>query len=339
MGVKDTSERRVSGGQIALLGILLVAILWRAVISLDGEIAFWESLCSGIPLILLGWVLFGYCYRHSIGLKGWIITNYIYQGIGICLVVVNSYVLVYYGMRWFKLLTVETYLPLDFIFRDIRYIALVTFYCSVIWSAKYAKKMHEEYISRAKEKTVQQLISPGLHHRNKKLREMELADIVMDERTLIVILGLSFLWRIFISLDYEISFRESLISGIAVILLGWLVFTHIYFQFRKQRDWLELLKVYHATALGVIAMNLYVLVYYGMRWYRLAWLEEAFVPWDFIFRDIRYFILVMFYCASLVLSTFLERAYVEYTILSTEKPSKPAHGLKDFVQKELVVIP
>ncbi|MGC9444533.1 MAG: hypothetical protein ACP5E9_06360 [Candidatus Methanospirareceae archaeon] len=337
MGVKDTPEKGLSGGQIALPGVLLIAILWRAVISLDGKIAFWESLCSGIPLILLGWVLFGYCYRHAVGLKGWIMANYIYQGIVICLVVVNSYVLIYYGMRWFRLLTVETYLPLDFIFRDIRYIALVTFYCSVIWSATHAKKMHEGYLSRAKRKTVQQLISTGLHHRSKKLREMELADILMDERTLIVILGLSFLWRIFISLDYEISFVESLISGIAIILLGWLVFTHIYFQFRSQRNWLDLLKVYHATALGVIAMNLYVLVYYGMRWYRLAWLEETFVPWDFIFRDMRYFMLVMFYCASLVLSTFLKRAYVEYTILSTEKPLQPARKLNGFRQKELLI--
>jgi hypothetical protein len=213
----------------------------------------------------------------------------------------------------------------------------VTFYCSVIWSAKHVRKMHEEYISRAKEKTIQQLISPGLNHRSKKLREMELTDIVMDERTLLVILGLSFLWRIFISLDYEISIWESLISGIAVILLGWLVFTHIYFQFRKQRNWLDLLKVYHAAALGVIAMNLYVLVYYGMRWYRLAWLEETLVPWDYLFRDVRYFILVMFYCASLVLSVFLKRAYVEYMILSTEKPSNPAQELKDFIQKELVI--
>ncbi|HDS45292.1 MAG TPA: hypothetical protein ENN68_04240 [Methanomicrobia archaeon] len=320
MGVNDSSETGVSGGQIALLGILLVAILWRVVISLDGKITFWESLCSGIPLILLGWVLFGYCYRHTRGLKGWIISNYIYQGIAICLVVVNSYVLIYYGMRWYRLLAVEAYLPLDFIFRDIRYITLVTFYCSVIWSAKYVKKMHEEYISRAKRKTVQQLMSPNLHHRSTKLSEMELADIVMDERTLIVIIGLTFLWRIFISLDYEISIWESLISGIAVILLGWIVFAHLYFLFSKQRNWLDLLKVYHATALGVIAMNLYTLVYYGMRWYRLAGSEEAFVPWDFLFRDVRYFILVMFYCASLVLSTFLKRAYVEYTILSTGKP-------------------
>jgi Ca2+/Na+ antiporter len=338
MGVKDSSEKGVSssekgvsGGQLAL-GILLVAILWRAVISLDGEISFWESLCSGLALILLGWVLFAYAYRRSRELKGWIISNYIYQGIAVCLVIINVYTLVYYGMRWYKLLTVEAYLPWDFIFRDVRYFALVVFYCSVIWSEKYVTKMHEEYLSRSKGKTVLHLISPYLHPRGKgkKLREMDLEDLVStvitDERTLVVLIGLTFLWRIFISLDYKIALWESLGSGVALILLGWLVFAYIYSQSRKQRGWLDLVKVYRGTALGVLAMNLYALAYYGMRWYRLAFLEEAFVPWDFLFRDVRYFALVMFYCAAIVLSQFLKRAYEEYTLLSTEKPSKPASG-------------
>jgi len=328
MGVKDSSEKGVAGGQLAL-GILLVAILWRAIISLDGEIAFGESLISGLALILLGWVLFGYVYRRSRELKGWIISNYIYQGIGVCLVIVNIYALIYYGMRWYKLLTVEAYLPWDFIFRDVRYLALVMFYCSVIWSARYVKEMHEEYLSRSKGKTVLHLIAP-YHHRGKKLREMDLKDmvstVITDERTLIVILGLTFLWRIFISLDYKISLWESICSGSALILMGWLVFAFMYSQSRKQRDWPDLLKVYHGTALGVLAMNLYALVYYGMRWYRLAGGVEAFVPLDFLFRDVRYFALVMFYCASIVLSKYLKRSYEEYMWLSTEKPSEPARG-------------
>jgi len=328
MGVKDSSEKGVSGGQLAL-GILLVASLWRAVISLDGEIAFWESLISGLALILLGWVLFGYAYRRSIELKGWIISNYIYQGIAVCLVIVNIYTLVYYGMRWYKLLTVEAYLPWDFIFRNVRFFALVVFYCSVIWSEQYVTKMHEEYLSRSKDKTVLHLISPFLHTRGKgkKLLEMDLEDmvstVITDERTLIVLIGLTFLWRLFISLDYQISFWESLCSGVALILLGLLVFIHIFMQSIKQRDWPDLVKVYHGTAIGVLAMNVYAVVYYGMRWYRLAG-GEAFVPWDFLFRDVRYFALVMFYCSSIVLSQFLKRAHEEYTLLSTEKPSEPA---------------
>jgi len=292
------------------------------------QIPFWESLISGLALILLGWGLFGYAYRRSIELKGWIMSNYIYQGISVCLVIVNVYTLVYYGMRWYKLLTVEAYLPWDFVFRNVRYYALVVFYCSVIWLDQYVTKMHEEYLSRSKEKTVLHIISPFLHPRGKRLKEMtleELASTVLtDERTLMVFIGLTFLWRIFISLDYQISFWESLCSGVALILLGWLVFTHIFILSRKQRDWPDLVKVYHGTALGVLAINLYALVYYGMRWYRLAGGGEAFVPWDFLFRDVRYFALVMFYCSSVVLSQFLKRAYEEYTLLSTEKPSKPA---------------
>lgn len=332
MGVKGSSEKGVSGGQLAL-GILVVAIVWRAVVALDGEIAFWESLISGLALILLGWVLFGYAYRRSIELKGWIITNYIYQGIAVCLVIVNVYTLVYYGMRWYKLLTVEAYLPYDFIFRNVRYVALVVFYCSVIWSEHYVAKMHEEYLSRSKDKTVLHLIAPYLHPRGKgkKLLEMDLGDMVgavlTDERTLIVLIGLTFLWRLFISLDYQITFWESLCSGVALILLGGLVFFYIYTESIKERGWPTLVKVYQGVTIGVLALNVYALVYYGMRWYRLAG-GEAFVPWDFLFRDVRYFALVMFYCSSIVLSQFLKRAYEEYTLLSTDKPSPPAKTTK-----------
>jgi len=330
MGVKDSSEKGLSGGQLAL-GILLVAILWRAVISLDGEISFWESLCSGLALILLGWVLFAYAYRCSRELKGWIISNYIYQGIAVCLVTINIYVLIYYGMRWRELLRVEAYPPLDFISRDIRYIALVVFYCAVIWSTGHLKKMHEDYISRSKEKAVLHIISPFLYPRGKKLSEMSMRElmgtVITDERTLTVILGLTFLWRTFISFDFNIALWESMCSGIALFIMGWLFFAYIYSLSKKQKDWLDLVKVYHSTALGVLAINVYALVYYGMRWYSFAVSgEEVFVPLVFLFRDANYFALVIFYCASIVLSKFLKRAYEEYTLLSTAKPSKPTRG-------------
>ena len=330
MGVKDSSEKGLSGGQLAL-GILLVAILWRAVISLDGEISFWESLCSGLALILLGWVLFAYAYRCSRELKGWIISNYIYQGIAVCLVTINIYVLIYYGMRWRELLRVEAYPPLDFISRDIRYIALVVFYCAVIWSTGHLKKMHEDYISRSKEKAVLHIISPFLYPRGKKLSEMSMRElmgtVITDERTLTVILGLTFLWRTFISFDFNIALWESMCSGIALFIMGWLFFAYIYSLSKKQKDWLDLVKVYHSTALGVLAINVYALVYYGMRWYSFAVSgEEVFVPLVFLFRDANYFALVIFYCASIVLSKFLKRAYEEYTLLSTKKSSKPARG-------------
>jgi Ca2+/Na+ antiporter len=321
MGTKESGADGIIGGRTAI-AILIVAIVWRAVISLDGKIAFWESLCSGIALIVLGWVLFAYMYRMSKELKGWIISNYIYQGIAVCLLIINIYALIYYGMRWFKLLSVEAYLPYDFIFRDVRYIALVVFYCAVMWSAGYPKRMHEEYISKSKDKTVLHIISPFLYTRVKKLKQMGLkeliATVITDERTLLVIVGLAFLWRIVISLDYNITLGESVGSGIALILVGWLFFGYIYSLSSKQQDWPDLVKVYQALALGVLAINIYVLVYYGMRWYRLAGAAEAFVPLDYLFRDVRFFALVMFYCASIVLSKFLNRAYEEYTLLASK---------------------
>ena len=36
-----------------VIAILLIAILWRTGISLNGKIALWQSMCSGIALFLL----------------------------------------------------------------------------------------------------------------------------------------------------------------------------------------------------------------------------------------------------------------------------------------------
>ena len=172
---------------------------------------------------------------------------------------------------------------------------------------------------------------PFLYTRGKKLREMGMKEminaLITDERTLLVIIGLAFLWRIFISLDYTITMGESVASGIALIGVGWLFFAHLYSLPKKQREGVEVVKVYQGIALGVLAINIYVLVYYGMRWYRLSGLgsvAEAFVPLDFMFRDIRFFVLVAFYCASIVLSKFLKRAYDEFTLLSPGASGKAA---------------
>jgi len=45
--------------------------------SIDKEIKLWESVCSGIALIIFGWVLFAYLYYLFKDLKGWVITNWI----------------------------------------------------------------------------------------------------------------------------------------------------------------------------------------------------------------------------------------------------------------------
>lgn len=324
MGIKDSFEKAILDKR-TLAVIVVAAILWRTYISLDGSIAFWESMCSGVALIIFGWGLFAYMYLKPKKLKGGVMSNWIYQGIAVSMVSINIYVVIYYAMRWYKLLHEEAYLPLDFIFRDIRYIALVVFYCGVIWSAKYVKKMHEDYVSLSEEKGLLHLISPYLYVRGKKLREMGVKElistVITDERTLMVIVGIAFLWRTIISIDFKITIGESLCSGITLIIIGWLFLAYIYVMSKEQKGWSDLVKAYHGIAIGLTAINIYVLVYYGMRWYRLVGLEgvaEAFVPLDYLFRDARFFALVIFYCASIVVLKFLKRAYEEYRLLSAE---------------------
>ena len=323
MSLKDFFEKAIMDGR-TLAVIIVVAILCRTYISYDGNITFWESFCSGIVLIIFSWAIFFYAYSMFRKTTGWVISNWIYQGIAVSIVAINIYVVIYYVMRWLRLLQVEAYLPLDFLFRDIRFIVLMVFYCAILWSAKYVKKMHEDYISQSREKGLLHLISPYLYPTAKKLRDMNVRELIgavlTDERTLLVIVGIAFLWRIAISFDYEITMGESICSGIALFIMGWLFFAQLIFLSVKQKGWLHLAKVYRGIAIGVIAINMYVLVYYVMRWYRLSGVEgvtEAFVPLDYLFRDARFFALVIFYCAAIVLSKFLKRAYDEYMVLST----------------------
>ncbi|MGC9444534.1 MAG: hypothetical protein ACP5E9_06365 [Candidatus Methanospirareceae archaeon] len=322
MGAEGSFEKRILNVWVAV-AILLVAVVWRTFISLDGVVVFWESLCSGLALFIIGWMLFAYVFRLFGELKGWILTNYIYQGIAIGLLVINVYVMIYYVMRWYSLLYGDVAAPLsDFIFRDIRYIALVFFYCTVILFVRYPKQMHEEYLSRSKERTVVHLISPYLYHRVKKLKEMSVKEligyVITDERTLLVIVGLAFIWRIVVSLDNTISARENVASGIALIIIGWLFFAYVYSLPKKQGDWPALVKVYHGIALGIFAINIYVLLYYGITWYGVSEAAEVVLSLEYLLKDVKFIAFVMFYCASIALSTFLRRAYEEYTLLSAE---------------------
>ena len=324
MGIKEFAGSVIEDKR-TLAVIIVLTILWRAYISLGGEIATWESMCSGIALILLGWILFAYFYDRSAKLKGWIISNRVYQGFTVCLFVINVFVLIYYGLRWYRLLHVETYLPLDILLRDVRYVALVVFYCAVIWSAGYLKKMHGDYTSLSEKRTLMHIVSPLLFPRGKKLKEMNMREllgtVIMDERTLIVIIALTFLWRTTISIGGGIAFWACVCSGVAVFIMGWLFLAYISSMPKEVRNWPELVKVYHGISTGIIAINFYVIVYYAMKWYGLAGIggvTEAYVPLDFVFADISYFALVIFYCASIALSKYLKRAHEGYSLLSTE---------------------
>jgi len=217
-------------------------------------------------------------------------------------------------MRWYKLLHEEAYVPLDFLLRDIRYVMLVLCYCGLIWAARYLKKMHDNYMLLTEE-------VPTM--RKGAMREI-LFKVLTDERTAIVIIAIAFFWRAFISLDAQIKPWESMVSGIALFIMGWVLFGYTSSLAGRVVSRPNMVKIYRGIALALFAINIYTLVYYGMRWYRIlgmSGVEEALVPLDFVFRDIRYFMLVIFYCAALVLSKWLETAAVECEFLIKKEES------------------
>lgn len=308
MGMKESFEDVMMDGR-TLIGLLLVAVLWRALISLDLKIDFWpDSLISGIALIVLGWVLFWYLYQMSRKETGWLVSNRMFQGLAVSLSALNIFVLVYYGMRWYKLLHEEAYVPLDFLLRDVRYVMLVLCYCGLIWAARYLKKMHDNYM----------LLTEEVPTMRKGAMREALFKVITDERTAIVIIAIAFFWRAFISLDGEIILWESMVSGIALFIMGWVLFGYTSSLAGRVTSRPNMVKIYQGIAISIFGINIYALVYYGMRWYRLAGMggvAEALVPLDFVFRDIRFFMLVIFYCATMVLSKWLEKAAVECEFL------------------------
>jgi len=150
-----------------------------------------------------------------------------------------------------------------------------------------------------------------------------LGNAIMDKRTLIAILVIAILWRAGISSDGRIALWESECSGIALFIMGWVLFAYIYSMSRGLKGWLELNKIYRWIAISLAAINVYVIVYYAMRWYRLAGMggvSESLVPYDFLFRDIRYLLLVLFYCVVIWLAKYLKKVHGDYMLLFKEPP-------------------
>jgi hypothetical protein len=307
MSMRESIFKLVTDERILIL-IVGVAILWRRVISSDETISFCESVCSGITLIVMGWVLFGYMYSTSRKPTDWPVTRKIYQGIAASLLVLNIYVAIYYGMRWFRLLHEEVYVPMDFVFRDVRYLMLVLCYCAVLWTASYLKAMRDKYKLLIKEE-------PKSHARSMKESVLW---VTMHERTLTVIVVAAILWRVAITCDHTITFRESVVACITLLILGWFLFGYICALCVKVKRKIELTRVIQGIAFGLMAINIYAIFYYGMRWYILALgmadVSRTYVPLDYLFRNLRYIMLVIFYCTAIVLSKFLEKAYTEYIV-------------------------
>lgn len=294
-----------------LIVIAGIALFWRSLVSLDKTEAFWECICSGISLFIIGWALFAYFYFMSRKQTSWPVTNKIYHWVAICLFVLNIYVAIYYGMRWVGLLHVEVSLQQDSILRDVRYILFVTFYCAIMWSARYFRGMHENYRSLIKERPKK----PA-----KSMKEF-LFRVITNERTLIAVIAAAILWRVVISIDNNITFWESMCSALTLIIMGWFLFGYISALTVKAKATSDLAKACYGVALSLCAINVYAIFYYGMRWYELIFIvrenvPEIYVPQplDLVFKGIRYVLLVIFYCTATVLSKYLKRAHEDYTV-------------------------
>ncbi|MBA7520167.1 hypothetical protein ES705_12260 [subsurface metagenome] len=294
-----------------LIVVAGIAFLWRAVVSSDEKIAFWESACSAVTLFIIGWVLFWYMHSMSVKPTDWSVSNRIYCGISLCLIVLNVYIATYYGMRWSGLLHVEVSAPRDFIYRDVRYVLFVMYYCVVIGSARYLRGVHEDY----------RLLIKEIPKKRANCIKEAIFNVMTHERTLAVIIAAAIIWRVAISTDNIVTFWESTCSGISLIIIGWFLFGYLCALSVKVKHKPDLTKVIQRVALGLCAINVYAVFYYGMRWYELIGrvmgaVTETYVPQplDIVFRDIRYVTLVIFYCAAILLAKHLEKAYEDYTV-------------------------
>ncbi len=302
---------RVITDERILIVITGIALFWRSLVSLDKTEALWECIGSGISLFIMGWALFAYMCSMSRKPTSWPVTNKIYHGVAICLFVLNIYVAIYYGMRWVGLPHVEVSVLHDSIFRDMRYVMFVVFYCAIIWSARYFRGMHENYRPLIKERPKK----PA-----KSMKEF-LFRVITNERTIIAIIVVAILWRIAISSDHNITFWESLCSCVTLLIIGWFLFGYICALTVKVKATLDLAKACFGVALGLCAINVYAIFYYGMRWYDLIGMvmgnvpeNYASQPLDFIFGEIRYVMLIIFYCTAILLAKHLEKAYEDYTV-------------------------
>ncbi len=124
----------------------------------DNVVTFWESTCSGILLIAWGWSLFGYFCALSIKVKRKMDLTRVIQHVALGLMAINIYAVFYYGIRWYELICIimgevtETYVPqpLEMIFRDIIFVILIIFYCTIVLLAKDLVQAYEDYTVPAK---------------------------------------------------------------------------------------------------------------------------------------------------------------------------------------------
>lgn len=310
MNKREVLFRAITDERI-LIVIAGIALLWRAVISSDEKISLWESACSGVSLFIVGWLIFGYMCSMSRKPTDWPVTSRIYRSIAVSLLVINIYIAIYYGMKWLGLLHVEISVSQDYIYQDLRYVIFMMYYCVAIAAARNLRGMKENYRLLIKESTKK---------RAKNIKEA-IFYVMTHERTLVVVIAAAILWRVAIRADNEVVFWESTVSGISLIVWGWSIFGYLCALSVKVRHKIDLTRVIQHVALGLCAVNIYAVFYYGLRWYEqicriMGEVTETYVPQplDMVFKDVRYVMLVVFYCAIVLLAKHLVKAYEDYTV-------------------------
>lgn len=287
-------------------GLPVLALVWRVLVSRDQTEVLWESLCSGLSLFLLGWICFGYVYSLSRKPTRWPVSTILCQRISLGLLVLNGYLLMYYGLRWAGLLHLEAFLPLDFIVRDVRYVTFVLAYATILWTMKYQKQMQQCY---------RFLFSPS-KLADRSIRE-RVFKVITDERTLLVLIGLAFLWRTVISFDYTLTIGESMASGIALLIIGWFLLGYMCALAVETRARVALSRLVQGLIFALGTLNVYVLLYYSMTWYRLVTaghFREALAPLDSLFGDLRFFSFVFFYFTTMLVAKSVEKASGDYIV-------------------------
>jgi hypothetical protein len=317
MNKREVLFRAITDERI-LIVIAGIALLWRAVISSDEKISLWESACSGVSLFIVGWLIFGYMCSMSRKPTDWPVTSRIYRSIAVSLLVINIYIAIYYGMKWLGLLHVEISVSQDYIYQDLRYVIFMMYYCVAIAAARYLRGMKENY---------RLLIKESPRKRAKNIKEA-IFYVMTHERTLVVVIAAAILWRVAIRADNEVVFWESTVvfwestvSGISLIVWGWSIFGYLCALSVKVRHKIDLTRTIQHVALGLCAVNIYAVFYYGLRWYEqicriMGEITETYVPQplDMVFKDVRYVMLVVFYCAIVLLAKHLVNAYEDYTV-------------------------
>ncbi len=139
-----------------LVMILSAAILWRAAITIDGCVTFWESTYSGISLAILGWFLFGYLCALAIKSRRKHELRRVIQGVAMGLCAVNIYSVSYYALRWYELLcgfmeeepVCKPYVPppADILLRDVLYVLIILFYCTFLLLSKHLETAYHDYV-------------------------------------------------------------------------------------------------------------------------------------------------------------------------------------------------